>query len=89
GGKTWVTQGESLKMTEWMHGVDFVSDQEGIAVGEYGTILHTIDGGKTWKVDATGKQQGSTRYTLNDVSFPKPKTAFVAAEWGLILKYKP
>lgn len=31
-----------------LHGVNFVSSTEGWAVGDYGTILKTTNGGTTW-----------------------------------------
>ncbi len=63
GGETWVAQ--TLKDpeqatgpgSEWMivmedpifYDVDFVDSSSGYIVGEFGTIFHTADGGKTWK----------------------------------------
>lgn len=46
-GKTWQVQktGQSLPL----HGVFFVDGQRGWAVGDYGCILGTVDGGKSWK----------------------------------------
>lgn len=87
GGKTWTLQNSGV--TEWLHGVDFVSETEGFATGEYGTILHTTDGGKTWKIENSGKQKGAPRDTFYTVAFPKPDVAYAAADWGLVLKYKP
>ena len=87
GGKTWIAQKSGL--TEWLHGVDFVSDKEGIVTGEYGTVLRTTDGGETWNIEASGKNAGDSKYTFYDVTFLKPEIAYVAAEWGMILKYTP
>lgn len=54
GGSTWVRQASGTTVT--LNAIDFVSDDEGWAVGEAGwapdqegTLLHTTDGGETWK----------------------------------------
>ena len=87
GGSTWTAQNSTV--TEWIHGVDFVSESEGFATAEYGTVLHTTDGGETWKVELSGGQPDAKKYKYYDISFPSPKTAFLAAEWGWIMKYTP
>ncbi len=87
GGNTWAVQDSTV--TEWIHGVDFVSESEGFATGEYGTVLHTTDGGETWTVELSGSQPSAKKYKFYDVSFPNPKVAFLAAEWGWIMKYTP
>ncbi|VTS02248.1 YCF48-related protein [Tuwongella immobilis] len=54
-GKSW----DVLKTprTVPLHAVHFISHEEGWAVGEFGTILATADGGKTWKVQREGAQR--------------------------------
>jgi photosystem II stability/assembly factor-like uncharacterized protein len=58
-GATWEMQktGQILSL----HGVQFIDENQGWAVGEMGTILTTSDGGKTWKVQ---KQDGQRAATL-------------------------
>jgi photosystem II stability/assembly factor-like uncharacterized protein len=60
-----------------------VKSQMGWAVGERGTILHTEDGGITWK-----KQDGGTDHHLNEVTFSTPQLGWVAGDWGTLLRTK-
>jgi photosystem II stability/assembly factor-like uncharacterized protein len=50
---TWVKQAP-LPTPYDLAGVDMISETEGWAVGEAGTILHTTDGGVTWTEQASG-----------------------------------
>lgn len=52
GGRSWRAQptGQSLPL----HGVFFLDERTGWAVGELGTILGTNDGGQTWKIQRRG-----------------------------------
>lgn len=54
-----------------LHAVTFVDATEGWAVGEQGTIWHTIDGGQTWE-----RQKSGTRACLKAVQFLTPYTGF-------------
>lgn len=51
-GKTWDVQKTNVPVP--LNGLHFISEHEGIAVGELGTILATKDGGKTWVVRQLG-----------------------------------
>ena len=59
----WVKQ---APLPTWYHlrGVDMVTTSEGWAVGDWGTILHTTDGGTTWSQQSSG-----TTEPLNAVRF--------------------
>ncbi|MFH1974839.1 MAG: YCF48-related protein [Pseudomonadota bacterium] len=48
-GDSWEKQLSGVEEDVALYGVDFVSLTEGWAVGLGGTVLHTKDGGKTWK----------------------------------------
>ncbi|MGQ9607672.1 MAG: WD40/YVTN/BNR-like repeat-containing protein [bacterium] len=87
GGNTWKTQNSGLE--DWLYSVSFVSEKEGIVVGEYGTVLRTSDGGNTWNLELSGKQKGGSKSAFRGASFPKPQTAYVAGDWGIIMKYTP
>ncbi len=52
GGRTWKTHdtGQSLPI----HGLAFVNERSGYAVGDLGTILATSDGGASWKRQRSG-----------------------------------
>ena len=60
--------------------VFFLDAQNGWAVGEYGTIIHTGDGGKTW-----AKQIEPKDALYNNVFFADPQTGWVVGEFGTIL----
>ncbi len=54
-----------------LRSIYFIDTLHGCAVGEYGTLIITSDGGNSW--------QGTTMsvdYTFNSVCFPKPGTGF-------------
>ncbi len=62
------------------YSVDFVNPQEGWAVGDNGTILHTSDGGKVWMA-----QESGTDKRLDGVSFVNPNQGWILVEDGTIL----
>lgn len=50
GGQTWLPS--SVPPGTWSHGARFSDRQNGIAVGEYGNLTRTTDGGQTWQTIA-------------------------------------
>lgn len=71
-------QGNSL------HSVAFTDANTGIAVGDWGTILKTTDGGNSWT-----RMPNNYYYSLKSVCFTHPDTGFIAANTatqGLLLK---
>jgi photosystem II stability/assembly factor-like uncharacterized protein/tetratricopeptide (TPR) repeat protein len=56
-GGTWEVQrtGQPLPL----QGIFFLNEQRGWAVGEYGTIVTTADGGKNWQVQRRGGQRAA------------------------------
>ena len=64
-----------------LNSVCFTDANTGTAVGEYGTILRTTDGGATW-----ARRWGSTRKKLLGVDFIDANTGLAVGEGGLILK---
>jgi photosystem II stability/assembly factor-like uncharacterized protein len=54
-----------------LHAVQFVDKAEGWTVGDEGTILHTIDGGKTWE-----RQPSGTKASLRAISMLSPYVGF-------------
>lgn len=96
GGTTWSKQLDGLKIAELLpdfvtQGIDkplldvwFGDDLKGYAVGAFGLILHTEDGGKTWqpwmdRVDGGGDMH---LYAIR----PAGGAVFVVGERGLVLK---
>jgi photosystem II stability/assembly factor-like uncharacterized protein len=55
-----------------LHAVQFWDKNEGWAVGDEGTIWHTIDGGQTWERQPTGE-----RSSLRSVQFLNPYVGWV------------
>ena len=53
--------------------VSFVDPQHGWAVGDYGVILHTDDGGRHWSPQASG-----VKCTLNSVCFVDARNGWAA-----------
>jgi photosystem II stability/assembly factor-like uncharacterized protein len=58
----------------------FVDRETGWAVGIKGTVIHTADGGKTWKTQSSG-----TEKNLFSVSFPDAKNGWIVGEFGTII----
>ncbi|HET6494096.1 MAG TPA: YCF48-related protein, partial [Thermoleophilia bacterium] len=61
--------------------VDFVNRSTGWAVGTYGTILRSSDGGATWRSQTSG-----TTANLYDVAAIDGRTAWAVGQGGLILR---
>jgi photosystem II stability/assembly factor-like uncharacterized protein len=65
GGKIWKSQktgailnwaGEHTD-TSRLLGVHFINARTGWIVGAYGTVFHTVDGGRTWTIQTTGSAE--------------------------------
>jgi photosystem II stability/assembly factor-like uncharacterized protein len=65
---------------EDLFSVTFPTENDGWACGRWGTILHTGDGGKTWKHQVTGIFD-----QLNSVSFADTKHGWAVGEAGVIV----
>jgi hypothetical protein len=63
----------------YLRAVDFVDEYDGWAVGRFGTIIHTSDGGNTW-----GFQANPATATLFDVDFSDNMHG-LACGYGMIL----
>jgi photosystem II stability/assembly factor-like uncharacterized protein len=61
--------------------VDFFDARSGVAVGDAGTVMRTVDGGKTWTVRRTGVT--STLFAVDMVS---KKVAYAAGDLGIVLR---
>src|SRR5713101_7002233 len=62
-------------------GVSFMDANAGTAVGYNGTILRTLNGGKTWTIQSSG----TTNY-LHGLSFTDPNMGTVVGDSGTILR---
>jgi photosystem II stability/assembly factor-like uncharacterized protein len=78
---TWNHQNSGVNFD--LKAVDFIDSQQGIAVGMFGTILHTIDGGITWT-----KIELGINNSLNDVQYINRHRIIIGGDQGLII-YSP
>jgi photosystem II stability/assembly factor-like uncharacterized protein len=88
GGLTWTRKISNIepfdiigvKLPVTLFSVQFVNQNTGWAVGEYGTIIHTSNGGVIW-----GKQKSGTTHHLNRLFFLDEKNGWVVGNKGIIL----
>lgn len=66
---------------EWLRGVWFMNEEIGIAVGNNGTILRTVDSGDSWQ-----KIESNTTANLWSVFFPSEDIGYVTGSNAMILK---
>jgi photosystem II stability/assembly factor-like uncharacterized protein len=66
GGETW--QGHATGMNTPISRITFVDDSHGWAVGQFGTILHTADGGQSWQVQSAAGERVAVLMLLSDES---------------------
>jgi photosystem II stability/assembly factor-like uncharacterized protein len=80
-GKTF-RQARAVPVSSTLTGVSFVDAQDGWAVGHWGVILHTADGGETWTV-----QRGDTNEDrpLFAVHFFDAREGIAVGLWSLVL----
>ena len=71
------SQGEKA---DYFHGIDFVNNLEGWAAGWNGKILHTADGGASWREQASG-----TRKHLMSVDFVDAQHGWAVGHEGVVL----
>jgi photosystem II stability/assembly factor-like uncharacterized protein len=78
GGKTWMASkipmeldtsgGESLAAADPIfYAVQFIDPQQGWVVGEFGKIMHTTDGGETWREQERTLMEGTGIFDLLDL----------------------
>lgn len=83
-GATWSLQptGQPLPL----HGVYFLNEQRGWAVGDLGLILTTSDGGKTWKAQRQGgKRAAASLVHAQSTDLPLDVLAQLGADEGYLL----
>ena len=67
-----------------MKDVFFLNSNEGWVVGGEGVVLHTLDGGQTWRPEPT-----NSTYNLNAIFMIDRHNGWIVGDLGLILKYLP
>jgi photosystem II stability/assembly factor-like uncharacterized protein len=50
GDEAWQRADLGMTIYTWLRSIDFSDAQNGWLVGGYGTVLHTADGGKSWRL---------------------------------------
>ena len=69
---------QRVRSLAWLHGVFFLDENRGWAVGSKGTFLATLDGGKSWQIKSP-----PTGDALRDIYFTDDKTGWVLCEANL------
>lgn len=63
----------------------FYDSNMGFAVGAYGMVFHTRDGGKNW-IDWSAHLENSDRLHINGVTMVGPRSLMLVGERGLVLR---
>jgi len=74
-------RGGAVVVKDNLYGVKAVGAEEAWTVGNFGSIYHTADGGRTWEARDSG-----TRVPLFGVDFSDPQHGWVVGKSGLILR---
>lgn len=69
------------EMKDDLFSVSFPNGKHGWAVGRWGSVLHTSDGGRTWE-----KQESGVNTTLSSVCFVDEKNGWAVGDQGTILR---
>ena len=81
-GGTHYRQAQKVPVSSTLTGVSFVNERLGWAVGHWGVILNTTDGGEHWVVQ---RSDMSTDQPLLDVHFMDDQHGVAVGLWSLIL----
>ena len=65
----------------WFYGIHFVSSTDGVAVGNYSTVMRTNDGGLTWWSDLSQKAA-----TMMAVTSAGPTKVIAVGSAGTVLR---
>jgi photosystem II stability/assembly factor-like uncharacterized protein len=75
------TSGVAAELRDHRYGVRALSPTEAWAVGNFGAIHHTVDGGRTWKA-----ADSKTRQPLFGIDFGDPQHAWAVGKSALVLR---
>src|SRR5690606_10197714 len=78
--QTWTDQDSGI--TNDLHSVSFIDDNNGWAAGRQGKILHTTNGGSTWS-----PQNSGTTKDLNKIHMLSPTVGYAVGDNGVFIKY--
>ena len=79
-----VSSSKSRAYPDNLFGIDFFDSMHGIVTGYYGTVLRTVDGGKSWQ-RSVAKIDG-VQELLRRVDMVDPKKGYAVGHRGTILK---
>jgi photosystem II stability/assembly factor-like uncharacterized protein len=74
---------QTYRVPQDLLSVTFATDNDGWACGRWGTVLHTVDGGKTWNSQSSG-----TDFTLTGIHFVDSKHGWAVGDQGTIIHTK-
>lgn len=75
-------QAGSVPVSSTLTAVSFANAREGWAVGHWGVILHTADGGETWSVQRTDTAEDRPLFSVH---FFNPSEGVAVGLWSLVL----
>ena len=75
-------QAKSVPVRSTLTGVSFADDKNGWAVGQWGVVLNTVDGGENWKVQ---RSDTTIDQPLFSVYFKDKEQGWAVGLWSLVL----
>ncbi len=79
-GRVGAEKKQEWRLRDHLYGLSFADDKTGWAVGQYGTILKSTDGGLTWKYQRSGLQEH-----LNSIFALTTQEAFAVGTAGTLI----
>lgn len=79
------SQAKSVPVRSTLTGLSFADDKNGWAVGQWGVVLNTVDGGQNWKVQ---RADTTIDQPLFSVYFKNKDEGWAVGLWSLILTTK-
>jgi len=80
-GKQW-RQARSVPLSTPLTGVSFVDAEHGWAVGQWGAILATVDGGESWQIQRLSTEEDRPLFAVH---FFNPRQGVAVGLWSLVL----
>ena len=75
-------QAKSVPVDVTLTSVSFVDEKQGWAVGHWGVVLHTVDGGDTWEVQRSDVTQARPLFAVH---FSDPRHGVAVGLWSIVL----
>lgn len=82
GGKSF-RQAASVPVSSTLTAVHFADDRNGWAVGQWGAIIHTADGGENWTVQRLETQEDRPLFSVH---FTSARDGIAVGLWSLLLR---